>query len=572
MAIQFLVFLQIFVIFYLNSIFAQTQPSSIAQTQPSSSLAVNTVSCDILVAGGSLSSLAAAVSAANSSKTSTVCFLELTDTPGGQMISSNVPAIDFGPSNRIAANLPSSFNELVFGELMPGDTNLGNCWVSTKCFTQEPVLNTFIFPLLKRFSNLKTYLRTAVSYATRDAITGAVTSIRAISRTPKDLANEWTPLTSTQLYDWYDPVDSNAYTKVSTDFVVSKGGVVIEATEFGDVLMTGGFSTFAQGIESPTEAGTTDAISYCGQGTTIPFYVSYLHTEAPSPDPWPPGNSNPTPSFSQQGLSWERDWSYRRVDAPVATTKASPGETSVINVGGGNDLSTAYIFLDGQSEELKAQRATPGAWRSGVNLTTYSEGEQRAFGFYHWFKSVNASKTVMPFLNLNASLALTTHGLSKLPYLRDTRRSPLGIDGFRVFKSNLTTPDPHSNKTAYKWPDAVAIGQYFYADIHKMTNTSCPYPNYIISGDPVLPYYIPFRALTVQESPNLLVAGKSLATTFFANAAIRLHPEEWSSGVAAGAAAAVMFEKQFDSSEAYANINLVQAAIKQLGSPIEWTF
>jgi len=70
----------------------------------------------------------------------------------------------------------------------------------------------------------------------------------------------------------------------------------------------------------------------------------------------------------------------------------------------------------------------------------------------------------------------------------------------------------------------------------------------------------------------LLVAGKSLATTFFANAAIRLHPEEWSSGVAAGAAAAVMFEKQFDSSEAYANINLVQAAIKQLGSPIEWTF
>jgi len=532
---------------------------------------VATVTCDILVAGGSLSSLAAAVSAANASKTSTVCFLELTDTPGGQMISSNVPAIDFGPSNRVRENLPSSFNELVFGPLMPGDTNLGNCWVSVKCFTQEPVLKTFIFPLLNRYPNLKTYLRTAVSYATRDPTTGAVTSIRAITRTPIDPANEWTPLTSQQLYDWYDPNDSSSFLKVSTDFNVSPGGVVIEATEFGDVLMTGGFSSFAQGIESPTEAGTTDAISFCGQGATVPFYVSYLHNEAPSPDPWPPGSSNPTPPFSQQGLSWERDWEYRRVDATPSSTKASPGETSVINVGGGNDLSTDYIFLDGQSVELKAQMSTPGAWRSGVNLTSFSAGEQRAYGFYHWFKEVNASKTIMPYLSLNASLTLTNHGLSKLPYLRDSRRSPAGIEGFRVFKDNLTTPDVHNNKTAFKWPDSVAIGQYFYADIHKMTNTSCPYPSYIISGDPVKPYYIPFRALTVKESPNLLVAGKSLATTFFANAAIRLHPEEWSSGVAAGAAAAVMFEKQFDSTEAYANVDLVQAMVKNLGSPIDWT-
>jgi hypothetical protein len=513
------------------------------------------VTCDILVAGGSLSSLAAAVSAANASKTSTVCFLELTDTPGGQMISSNVPAIDFGPSNRVRENLPSSFNELVFGPLMPGDTNLGNCWVSVKCFTQEPVLKTFIFPLLNRYPNLKTYLRTAVSYATRDPTTGAVTSIRAITRTPIDPANEWTPLTSQQLYDWYDPNDSSSFSKVSTDFNVSPGGV----------------SSFAQGIESPTEAGTTDAISFCGQGATVPFYVSYLHNEAPSPDPWPPGSSNPTPPFSQQGLSWERDWEYRRVDATPSSTKASPGETSVINVGGGNDLSTDYIFLDGQSAELKAQMSTPGAWRSGVNLTSFSAGEQRAYGFYHWFKEVNASKTIMPYLSLNESLTLTNHGLSKLPYLRDSRRSPAGIEGFRVFKDNLTTPDVHNNKTAFKWPDSVAIGQYFYADIHKMTNTSCPYPSYIISGDPVKPYYIPFRALTVKESPNLLVAGKSLATTFFANAAIRLHPEEWSSGVAAGAAAAVMFEKQFDSTEAYENVDIVQAMVKNLGSPIDWT-
>jgi hypothetical protein len=32
-----------------------------------------------------------------------------------------------------------------------------------------------------------------------------------------------------------------------------------------------------------------------------------------------------------------------------------------------------------------------------------------------------------------------------------------------------------------------------------------------------------------------------------------------------------MFEKQFDSTEAYANVDLVQAMVKNLGSPIDWT-
>ena len=52
-------------------------------------------SCDILIAGGSLSSLAAAITAANISLSSSqqfqVCLLEPTDVPGGQLTSSMVP-------------------------------------------------------------------------------------------------------------------------------------------------------------------------------------------------------------------------------------------------------------------------------------------------------------------------------------------------------------------------------------------------------------------------------------------------------------------------------------------------
>jgi len=100
----------------------------------------------------------------------------------------------------------------------------------------------------------------------------------------------------------------------------------------------------------------------------------------------------------------------------------------------------------------------------------------------------------------------------------------------------------------------------------------CDYPSYIVSGAPVKPYYLPFRALTVAGAPNLLVVGKSISSTFFANAAIRLHPEEWVTGVAAGVAAGEMLARGWASTqEALDNVAIVQASIEAMGSPLEWT-
>jgi hypothetical protein len=96
------------------------------------------------------------------------------------------------------------------------------------------------------------------------------------------------------------------------------------------------------------------------------------------------------------------------------------------------------------------------------------------------------------------------------------------------------------NGTAVRWADTVGIAEYWFADIHKMTADTCPLPPYIKPSAPVLPFFIPFRALTVDGYPNVLVAGKSMATSFFVNAATRVHPNEYMSGVAAGVAAAVM--------------------------------
>jgi hypothetical protein len=88
---------------------------------------------------------------------------------------------------------------------------------------------------------------------------------------------------------------------------------------------------------------------------------------------------------------------------------------------------------------------------------------------------------------------------------------------------------------------------------------------------PVKPYYLPWRALTSADAPNLVLAGKSMAATFFANAATRLHPEEWVTGTAAGLGAALMVGHGWSTADVYDNVALLQAELTAVGQPLNWT-
>ena len=121
----------------------------------------------------------------------------------------------------------------------------------------------------------------------------------------------------------------------------------------------------------------------------------------------------------------------------------------------------------------------------------------------------------------------------------------------------------------FQWRDTVAIGNYDF-DIHHM---DCAFPAYLADNYKASAhYYLPFRALTSWDSPNLLVSGKNMAQSFYASAATRLHPEEWATGAVAGLAASLMSARNLTSAELYARVEVLQGAINASRLvPMRWT-
>jgi hypothetical protein len=86
----------------------------------------------------------------------------------------------------------------------------------------------------------------------------------------------------------------------------------------------------------------------------------------------------------------------------------------------------------------------------------------------------------------------TCHGLSKIPYMRDTRRS-VGIDDFELEIEDISGNFENKSE-GVKFKDRISLGSY-NTDIHGLI--ICEYPD-SVEGNldkkyPPLPFYIPFR-------------------------------------------------------------------------------
>jgi hypothetical protein len=529
---------------------------------------------DVVIAGGSTAAFAAALSA--TADGARVALIEPTDWVGGQLTSSGVPAVDEAwhkitppgggePYNvsaiaRTPANITPNFLAL-----LQAVGNPGGCWVSRFCFCPDSFLERQLRPLEAAAGDkLVVFLDTVVKRVELSADRRRVVAIECIARTPRpDVADQgYDRLPSADLADWYSPADSPRFTKRTIRFEAAEKSstVFLDATEWGEVLALAGHP-YLQGAEEAD--GALEGNDRCGQATVFCF-AQALHAE-PVDEPDRPVKATELGygAYRDKPDAWSKIWTYRRLrgKGPPAS-----GDICLQNWGysakdreGGNDYPFGFLF------KSRADTAAEAAdWQGGIDLDSLAGAEDRAFAWHQWFRS-QAPQGIDPArIALSPAVLGTGHGLAKLPYIRDTRRA-IGLDGFVLRFADLT--GPADQRTGTVFPDRIALGCY-PADIHPISG--CTMPAYLTAAHDTLPFCIPFRALTHGQLDNLLVAGKTMAQSFLANSATRLHPIEWSTGTAAGVAAAHMAKAGLTSRQAFESIAEIQKLVREQ-TPIDWT-
>ena len=529
---------------------------------------------DVVIAGGSTAAFAAAVSAAESGVR--VALLEPTDWVGGQLTSSGVPAvdeawhqltndagdvtIDVARIARTPANISPHLRTMLDAIGCPG-----KCWVSRFCFEPRSLLKEHLEPLERKLERLTVFRETVVKHA--DVRDGKIVSLLAIRRHKKTsvTGDGYDVLPSVDLSDWYSAKDTDRFGKEVLKF---RGDhmVYIDATEWGELLALTG-APYLLGVED--EDGGLTGDDSIGQSITFGFVQEFHATADATRD-----SGLPNPKATNLGLgdyrdrekAWDLVWTYRRLRA--AEREPTAGDLSLQNWGyyvekneGGNDYPFGYLFLD---RKAARQQADDQEWIGGVDLRVMAAAEQRAYAWHHWFKNKAPKEIGANRISLSRSVLGASHGLSKLPYIRDTRRS-IGLDGFLLQVRDLQPTS--SGSLARKFDDRIALGAY-PVDIHPMAKKK--YPDYIGKNYEVAPFTIPYRALTNDKIDNMLVAGKTMAQSFLANSATRLHPTEWSTGTAAGVAAAMMSKQKLTARDLTTATDELQRLVKQK-TPIDWT-
>jgi hypothetical protein len=284
----------------------------------------------------------------------------------------------------------------------------------------------------------------------------------------------------------------------------------------------------------------------------------------------------------------------------------TPGDISMQNWTWGNDYrpgSSEDNLVYTRDQLQGSGQLQPGGWMGGLRTDALRKGEENAKGYFYWLVAGTTDSQLgngvkQPHPNNKYISGLdspmgTMHGLSKYPYMREGRRligrpSFAHPNGFTVWEIDISrrdykddyyrktlTPQMYrdlrtalagletlsviSGKKAPEsvnrrtrstiYPDSVGIGHYAI-DFHPcMTKSPPETPGNTEregerqGGGQAYPFQIPLRAMIPQRIDNMLVAGKSIATSHVAAAAYRVHSFEWSSGAAAGTTAAFALEK-----------------------------
>jgi hypothetical protein len=589
---------------------------------PAQALENKAIACEIAIVGGGLAGVAAAYESLLAGKT--VCLTELTDWLGGQISSQGTSALDETVGQRTSQFFPRGYLALRNALLQKVDNpRPGDCWVSYVCFLPQKGHNS-LTQMLKTAAKegkgtLYFFPNTVIkSLQTTPAGQGeTITSLRAIQHRP---APGTPPLNTdflSQIWDdIYRETDSPRLQKTILELAPppDRPWMVIEATETGELLGLADVP-YRVGVDPRSyrnpSSSSLGPYPYCTQAFTYTFAMEA--TTQPQSVQNPPFYAQYEPFYSydqpRYGNSPNLVFTYRRIwsTSPGAKDKeVNPGDISMQNWGGGNDYGPGtpidnFIYTRQQLQET--EQLISGNWQGGLRVSSLKGGEELAQGYYYWLVNGTTDSKLgpgvkKPWPNLRYLQGLespmgTAHGLSKFPYIRESRRiigrpgyaypRGFGIDEVDVSRQNYREPYYAENLTgdAYRnlftimaglktldvitdrlpvdqvklrarsriFPDSVGIGHYpidfhpCYAEHPPEKPGNQERPGERQGAERTYPYQIPLRALIPQRIDNLLVAGKAIATSHISAATYRVHSFEWSSGAAAGTTAAFALEK-----------------------------
>jgi hypothetical protein len=515
-----------------------------------------TINCECLVVGGSLGGVAAAL--ALSERGYTVCLTEETDWLGGQATSQGVSALDefwvveqFGTTASYAR-----FRQLIRNHYLHNTTlsekgksmthfNPGNAWVSKLCYEPKvgvQAIEQMLQPYIDTGRLQIFYQYRPVAVITQDGTISQV-EVESVNRT----ASQAQRLRFT-------------------------AAMVLDATDLGDLLPLAGID-YVSGTQGVADTG--EAHAYPGpsqpdwvQSFTYPFAVEYCPGENHT-IPKPPGyeyfRDTQTYTFN---LYYARTgckrfmmfpandeakefWNYRRlIDAELFSDSCYPHDIAMINWPG-NDYDRRNLIDKSWEEQLQIR----------------DEAKRLSLGLLYWLQTEaprDDGGTGYPELKLRPDIMGTSDGLSKYPYIRESRR----IRAVTTVKEEDLSRAARPNWARAKiWQDSVGIG-YYFIDTH-----ACSGGQKFNLDIQARPYQVPLSAMLAPGWNNFLPACKNIGVTHIANGAYRLHPTEWSIGEAAGHMAAYCLEKQVTPHKAQSDPALLrefQLRLVRQGKPLYW--
>jgi hypothetical protein len=526
---------------------------------PAAIESIPTIECDILIVGGSFAGLAAILSAAAPEGTAGdsihVCCLEETDWLGGQMTAQGVPNTDDGRnfqvetsgSNRSHQRFREAIRNHYRQTYKLSETakkqrffNPGNSWYWVSQLAFEPKvavkeINKLIAKLTTE-ARLQVFLRRKVVEVECDGktISGVLTV---------DLeTGEWSKFKS-KLY--------------------------IDATELGELLALSG-AEYSSGTESRAETDEPTAAVIADpeqvQDYTYPFIVEFV-----------PGSNNTIAKpklydhFNNQGkfsLLAYHMFSYANKvnEEGVIISELMPFWTyrRILDKTNFDDERIAYdaVVMNWYSNDFRGHNIIDK--EPSVISDYLSQAKACSLSFLYWLQTEaprDDGGKGYPEIRLKDDALGTEDGLSKYPYIRESRRGK----AITIIKEQDIKGEPWGAARALEYEDSVGIG-YFPIDIHgKETAPATLFPT--------KHFQIPLGALLMSTPTNLILSCKNIGTTHITNGAYRLHPIEWAIGEAAGALAKFSIESNCKPSDVLKEKNRLHAfqlRLIQAGVPLYW--